>query len=573
MENNIIDDFGDLPKIRQRLGVNAKHKNAIALLEADSKNLEAFVIYAVQPDETPEARLSIAKKFIRQLAEHPTSTGERYKVHPIPIQVTQLILDQINSSEDLSKKKPVNTENKKNVVSTNKSSMENSTSPDVVFKNIMVHAIQMGASDVHLCVRENSGAVLFRLHGVLRRWARFPSDILTKAIAHAYNTLKLEGTQSHPIFDKNEMQSAMIALKECLGVDINLRWQSTYAVGGFDVVARLLKNAVDNKVLTLEQLGYTPWQQAKLMQASSKSTGGVLIAGVTGSGKTTTLNTLVQLSPNMNLRKTIAIEDPVEYRQRMVTQISVQRKIEGGDKGRENPFSGAMRAILRMDPDNVIFGEIRDQESGSVAQAMIETGHLVFATVHASSCVGIIPRLTSKLIALERDTIASDDFISVLIYQRLVPKNCPYCSIPILDKESGAPKEQIYLLENKFGIDPKNVKVASSKGCEKCRIQGLSTDENDKLGIIGATVAAEMIMPDLSFLGLIRDSKDNEAKLAWRKSRTHRFDEDNMEGKTAYEHALYKVSKGIIDPYYLEDSFESMHGYQMIGTVESGADK
>ena len=559
----LVTDFGDLPKIRQRLVVADKFRNQIALLELDTDPLlsEACVIYTVPDGHEPDRCLVIARKFGLQLLETRPSAGGRYKLLD-PILVSQELINHINASDELGKVKAVH---RGHMLQTSKNAHENSSNPEVVFKDIMIHAVKVGASDVHWCVRETSGAVLFRIHGVLRRWRRYPSDVLTKAVAHAYNSMKLEGTQSHPIFDKNEMQSAMIALKESIGDDINLRWQSAYCVGGFDVVARLLKNAVDNKVRTLGELGYTPWQVAKLVQASSRSTGGVLIAGVTGSGKTTTLNTLAQMSPNRHLKKTIAIEDPVEYRQRMVTQISIQRKIEnkGGEKT-ENPFVGAMRAVLRMDPDNVIFGEIRDQESGSIAQAAIETGHLVFATVHASSAVGIIPRLTSRLIALERDTIASDDFISALIYQRLVPTNCPHCAIPMPDEESGATLAQMELLETKFGIDRKSVNVASEQGCSHCRIEGLPAADNNKLGVSGVTVAAEIITPDLSFLGQIRDAKDNEAKLAWRKTRSHDFFEENMQGKTSYEHSLYECSRGRIDPYYIEDSFESLSGYQII---------
>lgn len=567
---NIISDFGELPHIKQRLEINKNYKNNIALLEIESEKTEAIVIYAIDKEIDNQKYYNYSKAFISRLSESTSKiTGERYIVAQNPIRVAMELLIQINNSDNFDNKiveKKAQEANSKKI----KDFDLNNTDPDYIFNDIMLNSIQMGATDVHISVREQSGAVLFRLHGLLRRWRRYPPDLLYKAAAYAYNTLKLEGTQSHPHFDANRMQSAMIALKETTGYDINLRWQSTYTVGGFDVVVRLLKNTLDRKVLTLEQLGYTPWQQQQLMLSCSKTSGGVLIAGVTGSGKTTTLNTLVQIAPNMHLKKTISIEDPVEYRQRTVSQISIQRKIEGEGDGKENPFSGAMRAILRMDPDSVIFGEIRDKESGNVAQAMIETGHLVYATVHASSAVSIVPRLTSKLIALERDTISSEDFISILIYQKLVPKNCPHCSIPILNKEANASKEQLNLLENKFGLDLEQIKVASARGCSKCQLPGMNSDENEKMGIIGATVTAEMIVPDYDFLNLVRDAKDNEAKLSWRRTRTHSFSEDNMQGKTSFEHALYKVAHGEIDPYFLEDSFESMQTYNIIGDINSG---
>ncbi len=557
----IVSDFGDLPKIRQRLNISPKYRDYIALLELESENgiAEACVIYVVPDGKNHDHQVEIARRFGLQLQETKSTGGLRYRLLD-PIQVTGPLLGMVNASEELGKIKPLS---KIQSIQATKASMDSSTNPEVVFRDVMENAIRVGASDVHWCIRETSGAVLFRIHGVLRRWKRYPADVLTKSVAHGYNSLKLEGTQSHPIFDRNEMQSGMIALKDLLGADVNLRWQSAYCVGGFDVVARLLKNAVANQVRTLDELGYTPWQCAKLAHAASRNYGGIFIAGVTGSGKTTTLNTMTQMNPNRHLKKTMAIEDPVEYRQKMVTQISVQRKIDNKG-GEENSFAPAMRAILRMDPDNVIFGEIRDMESATVAQAAIETGHLVMATVHASSATGIIPRLTSKLIGLERDSISSDDFLSTLIYQRLVPTNCPHCKIPLMSDQSGRASSLIGLLETKYQIDPESVFVASDEGCSHCRIEGLAEADNSKLGVAGVTVTAEIITPDLTFLGLVRDAKDNEAKLNWRKSRSHDFHEDNMQGKTAFEHAMFECSQGRLDPYYIEDSFESLSGYQII---------
>ncbi len=569
-KQSVISDFGDLPPIRKRLNVDEKYRGHIALLELDTDPMgwDACVLYCHQGEDHGRAQeiSKIAEKFGDRLQNATPSSGSgHYRIKPA-ISVSHEVLAQIYASENLGRDLNPNIQRLANIEKEKgRTGKIDRNNPEYVCKEIMDTAVAMNASDVHFCVRETSGAVLLRVHGVLRRWKRYPADILTKAAAYGYNQLSHEGSQSHAIFDSAQMQSSMIALKKIMNDDINLRWQSSYCVGGFDVVARLLKNAVDNKVKTLAELGYTPWQAERLKQASSRSHGGILIAGVTGSGKTTTLNTLSQMSPNRHLKKTIAIEDPVEYRQRMTTQISIQRKIDDdADSSGANPFVGAMRAVLRMDPDNVIFGEIRDKESGSICQAAIETGHLVMATVHASSAVGIVPRLTSKLIALERDTISSDDFLSTLIYQRLVPTNCEHCKIPMLSPASGVDPSMISLLEDVYEIDPGTVFVASEEGCDHCRIKGLPPTDNNKLGISGVTVTAEIIVPDLEFLSLIRDSKDNEAKLGWRRTRTHGFANENMEGKTAFEHAMYECSRGRIDPYYIEDSFQSIAGYHIV---------
>lgn len=560
-----IDDFGELPPIRQRLPVDERHANVVALLELDTDPLgqDAVVLYCVSPEHDQDRAASLAARYTKQMKGHGLNVQ-------LPLFVSSELLALIRASEALGRVQSAHAQAVRAAATGQARNADQrvpgAAEPDGIFKLIMETALSMGASDIHFCVRESSGAVLFRIHGVLRRWRGFPKDLLTQSIAYAYNTLKMEGTQSHAMFSSDQMQSAMIALINVVGQDVNLRYQSAPCVGGYDVVVRTLRNAVDEKPRTLLGLGYTPWQVERLAEASTRTTGGILIAGVTGSGKTTTLNTLTAMNPMRRLKKTISIEDPVEYRQRMVTQISVQRKIDDKDdgKGKANPFTAAQRAVLRMDPDTLIFGEIRDSESGSIAQAAIETGHLVFATVHASSAVGIVPRLTSKLIALERDAISSDDFISALIYQRLVPTNCPHCQIPILDKASGATADTLHVLEQKFGLDLSQINVASDYGCSRCQIAGLPASDNSKLGVHGVTVTAEMVFPTLEFLALIRESRDNEAKLMWRKSRTHGFAEDNMQGKTAFEHALFECNRGRIDPYYIEDSFGSLNGYQVI---------
>ncbi len=419
------------------------------------------------------------------------------------------------------------------------------------FKRIIGELIDIGASDVHVEVRNDIAAVKARLHGVIRHYKSYPRIMMLDALGAAFTVLAEELSRTDAAFNLRLAQAAMIPIVH-RGKSFALRYQSHPSVGGLDAVLRILHLTQSSEPRSLERLGYLPDQREQLKQSIASAWGGVFIAGVTGSGKTTTLNTMLDMLVRSGGRKIVSIEDPVEYVVKGVSHLSIQRS--HNDTEANNPFMGAMRAFLRLDPDVGMFGEIRDRISGEIAQSAIETGHKIFTTVHATSALGIVGRLSSRMIGIDRSTVCSLEFVSALVYQVLMPRNCMACRRPASQVMSA---QDLQEFERVFGLDPASFFCASDEGCSECLIPGMEqrAEEGARLGVAGLTVAAEVVTPDVHLLQLLAEGHDFEARRYRMGKRKSGFDSPDMTGKDAWGHALYGVSQGTIDPYFFINTF------------------
>jgi general secretion pathway protein E len=421
-----------------------------------------------------------------------------------------------------------------------------------LFESIIADAVRERATDVHFNVQEETSTVWLRIDGLMRRYKAFPSEMLNEAVGVAYNKLAGETSRSHPAYNARLSQSCSIALDNAAGRSLKLRYQSMAVVGGHKVVARILFTDDGGKESpTLDKLGYAKSHQRLLELAARKTVGAIIVAGVTGSGKSTTLKALLMMNPDRHLWQQYSVEDPAEYALPGVAQVSVQRTAEASsDSASASPFVSAMRVIMRGDPDEIMVGEVRDSETGSLLKTMVQSGHQVYSTVHAASAIEVVERMTSEEIGISRETMSSRNFISAIAYQRLIALNCVHCKLPA---EGNLPEEYLQLLEVKFGISRKLINVAAPDGCSQCKGRGVK----------GQTVVAEIMAPDGEVLKLIREGRDMEAEEAWRGTRSCGFDEPDCEGKTAFEHGLSKVATGLVDPRVLEDSFEPLETYRV----------
>lgn len=419
------------------------------------------------------------------------------------------------------------------------------------FKDLLASVMLIGASDIHLEYRGPRTIVRVRLDGLMREYTAVPRQIAVDGVSAIFNIIAEEHSRSEGAFNESLAQQAMIPLN--IGSEIvNLRFQSHPAVEGFDVVIRILRtnNSERSKKLDLNTLGYTDSQVELINLALGSAWGGVFIAGVTGSGKTTTLNALLKKMAQIGNRKIISIEDPVEYQVEGVSHFSIQRKVTGDDAS--NPFKGAMMAFLRMDPDVGMFGEIRDQLSAEMALNAIQTGHKILTTVHATSALGVVGRLTSKSLGLLRENVCTPEFISTLIYQVLMPINCPHCKILAMDV---MPEYQLTEYKRYFELNINQIYCASESGCASCRKPNIDYSKSKRVGVNGVKVNAEVINPDDEMHTLLSQAKDIEARRIWRKKRTSPYDNPDMTGKEVWGHALYDMSQGLIDPFYFEMNF------------------
>lgn len=254
---------------------------------------------------------------------------------------------------------------------------------DDMLAYLVSQAHRLNASDIHLETQPDYVRVRLRIDGVLHPVARLTPEkyrILVSAIASAGNVST----------SANEAQQGHIAQEVTMAngtkVDVNVRLETVPTINDMDVVMRLFN--MDPDMYTLDRLGLSHDERKVVDDIIAKPTGLVMVVGPTGSGKTTTLYSMLN-SLNSEERKIITIEDPVEYQFPGITQISV-RSSEGGN---DDSFADKLRAVLRLDPDVVMVGEIRDMDTAKTALQAALTGHLVLATFHAGSAAAALTRI------------------------------------------------------------------------------------------------------------------------------------------------------------------------------------
>jgi type II secretory ATPase GspE/PulE/Tfp pilus assembly ATPase PilB-like protein len=253
---------------------------------------------------------------------------------------------------------------------------------DDMLAYLVQQAHRLGASDIHLENQTDHVRIRFRIDGVLHPVARISQDkyhTLIIAIASAANvsTSADDAQQGHI--------AQRVVMADGAQVDVNVRLETVPTVNGMDVVMRLFN--MEQDMYNLDRLGLSQHERAIVDDVISRPTGLVMVVGPTGSGKTTTLYSMLNTLNNVE-RKIITIEDPVEYQFAGITQISVTSKT-----GHETGFADKLRAVLRLDPDIVMVGEIRDMDTAKTALQGALTGHLVLSTFHASSSAAALTRL------------------------------------------------------------------------------------------------------------------------------------------------------------------------------------
>jgi type IV pilus assembly protein PilB len=313
-----------------------------------------------------------------------------------------------------------------------------------VVNYILTRAAMDGASDIHVEAHEDRTRVRYRIDGLLFDLLEVPRQLHLAVVSRLKIISRLD------IAERRLPQDGSFSTR-VHGQDVDFRVSSLPTVYGEKVVLRLLfKEAVVERY-TLENLGFEEDQREAFMKAIRRPWGMVLLTGPTGSGKSTTLHTAIKAikSPRKNI---VTVEDPVEYRQPGIQQVQVKSDI-GFD------FSRSLRAILRQDPDIIMIGEIRDQETAQIAVKAALTGHLVLSTLHTNDAVSTLVRLVN--IGVEPFLVASA--VSIAAAQRLVRKVCKDC------KEAYTPSADELAL---FAPDPGPKVLYRGRGCESCRNVG-----------------------------------------------------------------------------------------------------
>lgn len=280
-----------------------------------------------------------------------------------------------------------------------------------IFKDILDKAALQKASDIHIEPFENIITIRFRIDGQLKKIKEFPINIYP----YLSSVIKLE--MSMDITEKRIPQDGRVDM--ILNNDeIDIRASSMPTVYGEKIVLRILNR--NSFIKEKEELGFSKNAIEKINNMINKNRGILLITGATGSGKTTTVYSLLNELRYKN-KNIMTIEEPVEYKMEGINQTPVSRK-------NGISFESGLRSILRQDPDIIMLGEIRDLETAKMAIRAATTGHLVISTLHTNDAISSI----SRLIDMEIPPYLISESLIGVISQRLVRKVCPTCSKEIV---------------------------------------------------------------------------------------------------------------------------------------------
>ncbi len=310
----------------------------------------------------------------------------------------------------------------------------------------------MGASDIHIDPSTNEVRVRMRIDGVLQDFYKFPKSIYSEVISRIKVLARLR-TDEHQATQDGRFRHLFKDNDEF--IDIRVSIVPTYH--GENAVLRLLSDKAEG--FNLDALGFSKSDQEKIMRAMKKTSGMILSTGPTGSGKTTTLYTLIKMLNSKDI-SIITIEDPIEYAIDGIEQIQVNQHAG-------LTFANGLRSILRQDPNIIMVGEIRDSETANIAVNSALTGHLLLSTLHTNDSATTLPRLLDM--GIEPYLVAST--VNIAIGQRLVRKICSHCK----EKFAISPviKESLSLSAVSPFLD-QNFDLYKGKGCEKCNRSGYS---------------------------------------------------------------------------------------------------
>lgn len=360
------------------------------------------------------------------------------------------ITSEVNKALDERKVDEVNTKNAQEKVT-----MEAPIAK--IVSTILEYAVKSRASDIHIEPQEENIRIRYRIDGILQEKYLLPRNVNDAVVS------RIKILSSLKIDEKRVPQDGRFFFSSD-GNDVDLRVSTLPTTYGEKVVMRLLKKS--QKVPTLPDLGLRGLALKNLMNSIQRPHGIIIVCGPTGSGKTTTLYSILDVVATSKVN-VVTIEDPVEYQMKGVNQVQVN--VQAGLS-----FASALRSFLRQDPNVIMVGEIRDAETADLAINAALTGHLVFSTLHTNDASGVPPRLLDM--GAEPFLLVSS--LNCVVGQRVLRRVCKDCiseieMTPDQEKEIKTTLGPIYnLIEDKYKKENGKMMIPKVVGCEKCNNTG-----------------------------------------------------------------------------------------------------
>lgn len=374
-------------------------------------------------------------------------------------------------------------------------------------------ATQAGASDIHFNASPNGHHLRFRVHGELATVQSFVGQDGVEVMSSIYETMTEKAANGYRPGEKQDGRLKSQYVAECGLFGARIATRPT--LNGPSMVMRLLYDSGEQ--LALDDMGYLPSQVHALTRLSHRMDGMVFLTGTTGSGKSTTIQTVLNMllktmGYSINL---MTVEDPVEYRILGANQTPL---------GPTEEWHEAITNLMRLDPDVLLIGEVRDRASVLAAFQGALTGHGTWTTLHVNSAIAVFQRLHD--LGVHENLLYDPALIKGLVNQSLVRVLCPQCKTPYESRRHEVPEDARERIE-KLCI-PELV-FLKGKGCTHCHGRG----------VIRRSAVAEVMEPDLAFMRTYRDKNKAEAKVFWVREQG---------GITKTAHLIQRINEGLVDP-------------------------
>lgn len=388
-------------------------------------------------------------------------------------------------------------------------------------------AVELHASDIHVRISKRAKTrIFFRVYNDLEFVEEHPYDYGDQLCSTIYQAM---ADVSDSTFEPLSRQDARIGDQSKLHCKLDgIRIATSPQVDGYIMVMRLLYNDAADTI-DLTALGYNELQREAVSFMKKRPTGVNIIGGPTGSGKSTTLQRILTsvIKETEGRKHVITVEDPPEYPIPGSVQTPVTNA--GTEEERSRAFQGAIKAAMRLDPDVIMIGEVRDTPSARLAIQAAMTGHQVWTTVHANGAFSILDRLIDLGVPLE--LISDPSIITGLVCQRLLKVLCPDCKKPLAEAVGRYEERDLRRIFSAVRLEKTFVR---GDGCVHCR----------NTGTIGRTVVSEVIITDQHLMTFIKNQDRIGAIAYWKR---------DQRGVTMLEHAIEKINAGVVDPFQTED--------------------
>jgi len=535
-EISIITDKERLPSFKQVLSgksnafeISAKQKeDYVVLFEKEDRDKRRYAIILISDQKVLKSGFNTVLESMKKRLQ-----TEYFSVEVL--YATKNIIKLLYDDEDLLSTESVQED-------------KNVSNQIETYDALLLEGYQQNYSDIHIEVRRDQAEIRVRKNGLLQKYkdysvieARQLATVIYQVVAEEKDVTFQENTPQDAIVNREiSFMDDEEGVMKTVRVRVRVATVPAYPAG-FDMVQRILPMGITGgkskpKIKDLQSLGYTDLQVKNIAKAIARPVGVTVIAGTTGSGKSTSLNNMIitKIIEHNKQIKVFTVEDPPEYFIPNATQVPVVRSVSGADGG--NPFAKAIRAAMRSDPDVLLIGEVRDHHSSELLVHAVQSGHQAFTTVHAPSAISIVGRFRS--LGIKNDVLGSRDFISGLIYQALLPVLCPSCRVSIESVYNSPKSEEKRYIELKQRIDniaeeeqQSGIYFRSFDGCENC-----------DHGVIGRQVVAEIVVPDTTMFNYFLTGQDTKAWEAFMKGG----------GRSVLREGIDKMLVGISDPFDIE---------------------